>query len=116
MEADFLRYYGLRLWADLGTDRLRWRSFRALLVSLPPDSAYVRSVAGGEAHMTIDTQLLGLVVDALRMWLWGNADPKKRGSAPAPVLGYPTASEAPVDMGAALLEQQQRLGEGEHVD
>ncbi len=86
LEADLHRYHGLHLWADLGTDRLPWCRFRAFLGHLPWDSAYAREIAGGKGGVTLDQQLLGLLVDRLTLQLWAQQSSKDRGPQPKPVL------------------------------
>ena len=128
MEADFRRYYGIRLWADLATDRLPWRQFQALLNGLPWDSAYARAITGGDNAVSTDTQLLAMAVDALHAWLWGNADPKTRGDAPgsitARLLGITEqprigrSSLTPAEMAARLKAQAEQHAQemDGHVD
>lgn len=97
------------MWADLTTDRLPWCQFRALLVSLPPESAFVRAQSG-ETGLPLDTQLLAMAVDALHLWLWANSDEKRRGKQPEPVLGV--TGRANPDLDRRLLEQRERTRRG----
>lgn len=86
MEADFLRYYHLDLWAELTGPRLPWCRFKALLNALPWDAATVRAITGGDTAAQMDHILLASVLDQLRGQAWANADPQKRGAQPASMV------------------------------
>ena len=75
------------LWADLGTPRLPWRRFRVFLTQLPPESAYIRSLVGGEAAIPLASQIAAMAVDALHLGIWLQLAPKTRGPQPKPILG-----------------------------
>lgn len=82
-------------------------------MSLPWESAYVRSIAGGPNRVPLEAQLAAMSVDAHRMWIWGRSDPKKRGPAPQPVLAALMGAEfdggrtrrTPAELYAALQKQ-----------
>ena len=56
------------------------------LTQLPPESAYIRSLVGGDAAIPLATQIAARSVDALHLRIWLDLDPKKRGPQPAPIL------------------------------
>ena len=99
MEADFHRYHRIDLWPDLASGRLTWRKLRVFLSSLPTDSAFTRSVIGGDRLIPLDLQLAAMSVDALHLWLWANSDTKKRGAMPTPLLNGLMGIESPTEPG-----------------
>ncbi|GHA49911.1 hypothetical protein GCM10010329_85110 [Streptomyces spiroverticillatus] len=88
IEADFQRYYqtDIRDAFTPGTG-LTWRRVRALLVSLPADSALARSMGGEDAIWTLETQLLAGIHDRLAEGNWqrGNAGAKSPSRRPSPI-------------------------------
>jgi hypothetical protein len=77
------------------------------MASLPWDSAYARSHAGGPNGIPLDVQLAAMVVDALHALLYRDADPKKRGDQPTPVLGALMGHEAPATKGRSRRTPQE---------
>jgi hypothetical protein len=57
------------------------------ITQLPPESAYVRSLVGGDAGIPLATQIAAMTVDALHLGIWLELAPKTRGPQPTPVLG-----------------------------
>jgi len=62
-----LRFYGLDLYADLGTPRLSYRRLRLLLERMPWDSDYMRAREGERAEWGAVEHLLATVIDLLQV-------------------------------------------------
>ncbi len=78
-------------------------------MSLPPDSAYSRSLMGEGAPWTLEAVLLAGVLNVESHRMWMEADPKTRGPRPRPVrppFGDPSDQPDLVDR---LLDQRRRL-------
>ena len=56
----------------------------ALAVNLPAGSLVWQRL-DVPAAWTLDQYLMAARIDQMNMWLWGNADPKKRGPQPEPL-------------------------------
>lgn len=88
IEADLQRYYGTDLRDLFRPDSgLTWRRLRALVVNLPADSAFGRTMAGPDSAWTLETQLLAAVHDRLSEanWQRGNAGSKTPSRRPQPI-------------------------------
>lgn len=72
------RVYGLGIYEldPLGT--------ATLAVNLP-DGSLVWQKLDVPAAWTLDQYLAAARIDQMNMWMWGNADPKKRGPRPEPL-------------------------------
>lgn len=68
-----------------------------LVANLPPGSLVWRRLDVASAW-TPTEYLLALQIDQMNMWMWGNADPRKRGPKPRPLPrpggGRSTAKQA----------------------
>lgn len=82
-----LRFYGLDLQRDLGTDRLSWRRLGVLLEHLPPTSSTVRAVGGERTEWGYTEHLLATVVDLLAQanYLFVAANSKTKPTPPEPL-------------------------------
>ena len=56
----------------------------ALAVNLPAGSLVWQRL-DVPAAWTLDQYLMAARIDQMNMWMWGNADPKKRGPQPEPL-------------------------------
>lgn len=56
----------------------------ALAVNLPAGSLVWQRL-DVPAAWTLDQYLMAARIDQMNMWMWGNADPKKRGPRPEPL-------------------------------
>ncbi|WP_338023143.1 hypothetical protein [Bifidobacterium miconis] len=83
LRADLRRVYGLDL-DDLETGRLRVGACADLVANLPAGSMTWRRLDVAAAWTPVE-YMLAVQVDQMNMWMWGNADPKKRGSKPKPL-------------------------------
>lgn len=84
VEADFLRYYGLDIQADLGTERVTWRRLKALIGQLPRGSATARSMHGAAADWGPVEHLAAVQADLLAAANWQRAG-KKNAPRPKPI-------------------------------
>lgn len=85
IEADFQQFYGLWLWAELGSGRMPWTRAQRLVSGLPDDSRFVRSVAGkapsrrGSPDITDwprQERLLASIIDELAIANWQRSNGK----------------------------------------
>lgn len=83
--ADFWRFYGVRLFAVLGTAELPWCEFATLVEHLPVDSALMRATGGAKVEWRVAEQLLARIAHLTELGLYQRADPKKRGKPPEPL-------------------------------
>lgn len=72
------RVYGLSLY-DLPVTEAA-----ALAVNMPSGALIWQKLNTPKAWTTYE-YLLAIQIDQMNMWMWGNADPKKRGPRPNPV-------------------------------
>ncbi|NMM99325.1 hypothetical protein [Bifidobacterium olomucense] len=72
------RVYGL------GVYELRPLETADLAANLPAGSLVWQEL-DIPAAWSVDQYLLALQIDQMNMWMWGNADPKKRGPKPRPL-------------------------------
>ncbi|KAB8289307.1 hypothetical protein DSM100688_0387 [Bifidobacterium ramosum] len=77
------RTYGLDL-DDLWDGGIRVGTCADLAANLPPGSLVWRRLDVPDAWTPVE-HLLALQADQMNMWMWGNADPKKRGPRPEPL-------------------------------
>lgn len=78
--------YGVRLWADLGTDRMTWREFGVLLRQLGDQSRFRVAVTEGVSSWTVTDHLLALLVDVAQIANWQRgANPKRPSKPPNPI-------------------------------
>ncbi len=82
IEADLRRFYTVDL-CDLGTARLTWRRLWVLLESLPPESAFVRKLAGVAATWSTTDYLLAHLIDIEMVANWQRAG-RKNSPRPKP--------------------------------
>lgn len=78
LAADMRREYGLGVY-DLGPSETA-----ALAANLPAGSLVWQRL-DVPAAWTLDQYLMAARIDQMNMWMWGNADPKKRGPQPEPL-------------------------------
>lgn len=78
MRADVRRVYGLDI-ARLGA----WEA--AQLAAHLPDGSMVWRTLDTPRAWTMDQHLLATLVDQMRMWMWAQSDPKRRGPRPKPL-------------------------------
>lgn len=83
LRADLRRVYGLDL-DDLWAGRLRPSVAGDITANLPPGSLVWRRLDTAAAWTPAE-YLLAVQIDQMNMWMWGNADPKKRGPNPRPL-------------------------------
>lgn len=78
MRADVRRVYGLDI-ARLSA----WEA--AQLAANLPDGSMVWRTLDTPRAWTMDQHLLATLVDQMRMWMWAQSDPKRRGPKPKPL-------------------------------
>ena len=72
------RVYGLGIYE---LDPLETAAFAANL----PAGSLIWQKLDAPAAWTLDQYLMTTLIDQMNMWMWGNADPKKRGPQPEPL-------------------------------
>ncbi len=107
--ADFRRFYGIRLFAVLGTDDLPWCEFRTLVEHLPADAVTVRREMGAKASWGVGEQLLAHVLHAVQVANWQRSGPKA-GRPPEPIgtPWQPSKQDIAADMARRLIERRTR--------
>lgn len=58
------------------------------------------------AAWTFEQYLMAAQIDQMNMWMWGNADPKKRGSRPKPLPRPGQSQPAGCAIGTAMSVEQ----------
>jgi hypothetical protein len=86
VEADLLRFYRVDV-RELGTPRLTWRRFLALVAGLPRTSATFRAMHPESADWGLLEQLTAAACDALSIanWQRAQAGSKTRIAPPKPI-------------------------------
>lgn len=88
LAADMRRVYGLSVY------ELYPLEAAALAVNLPAGSLVWQRL-DVPAAWTLDQYLMAARIDQMNMWMWGNADPKKRGPQPEPLPRPATEAAMP---------------------
>lgn len=83
LRADLMETYGICL--DEAMEGRFSPSFIASLTSQCPDGCRWRVSYDEDALWTIDRTLTALLINQFRLYIWANADKKKRGKRPAPI-------------------------------